>query len=276
VQKINIKQTNMSKKKGIRQWVVFVALACSLPAIGQQHTVLLDNFFNREYRPLPNGGRELYHYTWSDTAQSGYSDWGRTWRDKGLRLATLNSRPSAASLKKASVYILPDPDTERDTDKPQKMDAATASVMLKWVQKGGVLVVMGNDSLNSEQQAINLLTQPAGIRMAGDSRNPVHNDVFQMGAVLISDGHPIFALARTLFLKEVSSLELTGAARAFLSHHADGYVIGAYSPYGKGHVVVVGDPWLYNEYVNGKLPDSFDNDMAMTEFTFWLVSLIKK
>jgi len=38
-------------------------------------------------------------------------------------------------------------------------------------------------------------------------------------------------------------------------------MVCAYSQFGKGTVIVVGDPWLYNEYGNRKLPDSFSNDL---------------
>jgi unsaturated rhamnogalacturonyl hydrolase len=37
----------------------------------------------------------------------------------------------------------------------------------------------------------------------------------------------------------------------------------AESSYGKGKVIAIGDPWLYNEYIDHwSLPDEFDNYQA--------------
>jgi unsaturated rhamnogalacturonyl hydrolase len=50
-------------------------------------------------------------------------------------------------------------------------------------------------------------------------------------------------------------------------------VIIATASYGKGKVLVIGDPWLYNEYVNGrKLPDTYHNFAAATDLVRWLLS----
>jgi unsaturated rhamnogalacturonyl hydrolase len=48
------------------------------------------------------------------------------------------------------------------------------------------------------------------------------------------------------------------------------------APYGKGYVFAVGDPWLYNEYVDGrKLPSSFQNFEALQQIVNWIVSKAK-
>ena len=42
--------------------------------------------------------------------------------------------------------------------------------------------------------------------------------------------------------------------------------------FGKGKVFVIGDPWLYNEYTDGrKLPVQFNNFEAMQVLTKWLL-----
>ena len=48
----------------------------------------------------------------------------------------------------------------------------------------------------------------------------------------------------------------------------------AVAKYGKGTVFAVGDPWLYNEYVNGRLPTGFENDKAAADLTKWLIAQI--
>ena len=47
----------------------------------------------------------------------------------------------------------------------------------------------------------------------------------------------------------------------------------AASKYGKGFVFAVGDPWLYNEYIdNRKLPEDFNNYKAAENFIKWLLN----
>ena len=47
-------------------------------------------------------------------------------------------------------------------------------------------------------------------------------------------------------------------------------IIIASTPHGKGKVLVVGDPWLYNEYVNGrKITGDLDNYKAVVELVNW-------
>ena len=47
----------------------------------------------------------------------------------------------------------------------------------------------------------------------------------------------------------------------------------ATSKYGKGSVFAVGDPWLYNEYTDGrKLPVDFENFKAAQDLSRWLLN----
>jgi unsaturated rhamnogalacturonyl hydrolase len=51
----------------------------------------------------------------------------------------------------------------------------------------------------------------------------------------------------------------------------------ATAKYGKGTVFAVGDPWLYNEYTDGrKLPADFDNYTAAEMLSSWLLQQGKK
>ncbi|MBK9570609.1 MAG: hypothetical protein IPO53_12320, partial [Chitinophagaceae bacterium] len=46
----------------------------------------------------------------------------------------------------------------------------------------------------------------------------------------------------------------------------------AMARYGKGTVFALGDPWIYNEYLDGrKLPASFENYKAAEEWVKWLI-----
>ena len=244
-----------------------------MEAVNAQKTVLLDNYFNHEFRKKADGTMEPFHYLWADTAQSGFSKWGKVFQTKGFKISELPAAPTSLNLKSADVYIIVDPDTDRETASPNYISSTDVKNIAAWVKKGGVLVVLGNDSLNAEQVHVNDLLRVFGIQFNADSKNPVLKDDFDMGAVYSGANHSVFKKAKKLYLKEVSSLTLTKPAKAFLKHHQDNYVIGACSKFGKGTVIVVGDPWLYNEYVNGKLPVSFNNDIALVEFTDWIGSL---
>jgi unsaturated rhamnogalacturonyl hydrolase len=47
----------------------------------------------------------------------------------------------------------------------------------------------------------------------------------------------------------------------------------AVANYGKGTVFVIGDPWLYNEYVDGrKLPAEYENFKAAQDLSRWLIA----
>jgi unsaturated rhamnogalacturonyl hydrolase len=51
----------------------------------------------------------------------------------------------------------------------------------------------------------------------------------------------------------------------------------AVSKLGKGTVFAIGDPWLYNEYTDGrKLSSSFENNTAAQDLAKWLISKTNK
>ena len=136
----------------------------------------------------------------------------------------------------------------------------------------GVLVVMANDSLNVEFEHLNHLTETFGIHLNGDSKSKVYNDKYEMAAFFIPQNDPIFTTAKKVYLKEVSSLSLSKTAKPILVHQTEKYTVGASAKVGKGMVVVIGDPWFYNEYLNGRLgyKNGWDNTKAADDFTKWL------
>jgi unsaturated rhamnogalacturonyl hydrolase len=80
----------------------------------------------------------------------------------------------------------------------------------------------------------------------------------------------IFSTTQKMFLKELSVLEIKAPAKAIVKKDED--VIIATAGYGKGKVIAVGDPWLYNEYVEGrKLPIEYENYKAGADLVKWLL-----
>jgi unsaturated rhamnogalacturonyl hydrolase len=258
----------------------FLFTACSIVFFvthAQTKTVTLDCFFNNEYKKNPQGEMVRFHYTWEDTAQSGYSKLGEIFKQKGFQLKSLETAPTKDNLKATSVYLIVDPDTEKETAKPNFIEATHIKTIAEFVKNGGVLVIMANDSGNVEFAHLNKLTETFGIHLNGDSKSKVYNDKYEMAAFIIPTKDSIFTTAKKVYLKEVSSLQLSKNATPIIKHQTENYVVGAKAKYGKGTVVVIGDPWFYNEYLNGRLGYShgWDNDKAANDFVSWLFKLVE-
>jgi unsaturated rhamnogalacturonyl hydrolase len=96
-----------------------------------------------------------------------------------------------------------------------------------------------------------------------------------MGGVDVPAGNEIFKTVRKIFIKEVSTLSLSGKAKAVVTANGDN--IMAIAKHGRGSVFVIGDPWLYNEYVDGRrLPAEYENFKAAKDLSRWALGLAKK
>jgi unsaturated rhamnogalacturonyl hydrolase len=238
---------------------------------GKGKTVLLDDYFNHEVRKSKSGVDEVWHYKWNEMPDAGFYTWGRIFKSYGAAIETLSAEPTAANLKRADVYIIVDPDTPKETANPKFVEPRHVKAIADWVKAGGVLVLMGNDAQNAELDKFNSLAQEFGIQFNKDRKFEVINNDYNMGGVEIAAGNEIFSTARKVFVKEISTLSLTGKAKPVVT--ADGMNIMAVSAHGKGRVFVIGDPWLYNEYVDGRrLPAEFENFKAALDLSRWLIS----
>jgi unsaturated rhamnogalacturonyl hydrolase len=243
--------------------------------VGKDKTVLLDYYFNNEWRKDPNGNNIRYHYTWDDRMNSGFALFGDVFRSYGAQTKSLESAPTKKNLKGADVYIIVDPDTEKETAQPHYMDETSAKAIAKWVKKGGVLILMANDKGNADLQHTNILASKFGVKFNEDNYNLVQNDNFPQGAVIISDNNPVFETARRVYIKELATLQVSNPATTIVSK--EGKNVIAVAKYGKGAAFIIGDPWLYNEYTDGrKLTPDFDNYKAMQDLAKWAVSQGKK
>lgn len=241
----------------------------AIPKTGKNITVTIDNFFNNEFRKGITGQPESWHYVWNENDNGGFSLWGHIFHNRGAVTTTLTEAPTAASLAKSNILIMVDPDTEKETVKPNYMTEAHATAIANWVKQGGVLVVLQNDAGNSEIKTFNTLTDKFGIHFKEDSRNHVEGKQWEQGALFIPAGNSVFANTKKIYIKEISTLELKQPAKALYTDKGD--VIMATAKVGKGAVFAVGDPWFYNEYLDGRrLPESFENYQAATDLTEWL------
>ncbi|HEX7956086.1 MAG TPA: DUF4350 domain-containing protein, partial [Pyrinomonadaceae bacterium] len=244
------------------------AAAAGRPGRGKR--VVLDDYFNHEVKKDAAGRSTVWHYKWDEMPNSGFYVWGHVFRNLGARTETLSEAPTAQNLKGASVYIIVDPDTKEETEEPHFVEPPHVKAVADWVKSGGVLVLLGNDAGNAEFDHFNELARAFGIRFNKDSRNRVQGNNFAEGKISVPAGHEIFRTARELYLKEISTLTLSKPAEAALRHQ--GFDVIAVAKHGRGTVFAVGDPWLYNEYVDGrKLPPEFDNYEAARDLAKWLL-----
>lgn len=240
--------------------------------IGTGKTVIIDDYFNHQMKKDDNGRTITWHYKWDEWDNGGYSLWGKVFNSFGAITETLSAAPTAANLAGASVYIVIDPRVDKDSTAPKAQDA---EVIANWVKNGGVLAVMANDAPNCDLEHLNLIVGKFGIQFNLDSLNHVEGNMFEQGVVMVTGPNEVLQTAKKLYLKEISTLKLTAPAKPLLMHN--GNAIMATAKYGKGSVFVVGDPWIYDEYTDGrKLPADYDNFKVAQDLSRWLLNQAKK
>jgi unsaturated rhamnogalacturonyl hydrolase len=234
-----------------------------------QKVVGLDNFFNKEIKSETS---TPFHYLWSDTAFSGYSKWGQIFTSKGAVISTVG-RPDSKTLSKLDVYIIVDPDSTSESPYPNYIASIDIEAIKQWVKRGGVLAVLANDGPNCEFTHLNKLMSEFGITFNHVTLHPVNGNNYETGASTNLPDHQLFKGVSKIFMKEISCISLSGTAKAILTEN--GKVLMAENKYGKGYVFAVGDPWIYNEYIDHAiLPQSFENLKAaenMTDILLWYV-----
>jgi unsaturated rhamnogalacturonyl hydrolase len=243
------------------------------PATGK--TVLLDEYFNNEHhKDSITGANVRFHYIWNEMDNNGYAIWGHIFNKLGARTDTLAAAPTASNLAKSSLYIIVDPDNEKESPAPNYPSDADINAIENWVKAGGVLVLMANDSANCEFTHFNRLAARFGIQFNFDDYHKVTGSQFEMGAfngVSMTAQDGIFKTTNKIYIKELSTLSLSGSAKAVFTDA--GHNIMAVARVGKGTVYAVGDPWFYNEYTDGrKLPADFENYNAARDLAQWLLA----
>lgn len=233
--------------------------------------VTLDYYFNHEVRPDKNGQLERYHYTWEDATNTGFSILGDVFKHNGAKLDTLGNAPTMANLKATNIYIIVDPDNRKENPNPKYIEPKDINEITAWVKAGGVLLLLANDSANVELPHFNNLAAKFGMHFNNDMQNHVVDDAhFEDGTININS-NPIFKTAGKIFMKDVCSVGVKAPAKAALRNKNNAIII-ATARYGRGTVMAVGDPWLYNEYTNGRLPATFQNDKAANDIVRWLIA----
>ncbi|OQP56257.1 glycoside hydrolase family 88/105 protein [Niastella populi] len=258
--------------KGVGAYLLAGAEMENYPSVfpGKGKTVTVDYYFNHEDKKELNGFKYPTHYTWNEMSYNGFSYLGDIFSSYGAKLSTLEEAPTAANLAKSDVYIVVDPDGLKDNRNPNYVQEAHVKAIAGWVKKGGVLVLMANDSLNCDLLHFNKLANTFGINFSNRGRNFVKGNQYETGAVPIPAGNEVFKQTKKAYLKEISIIEAKAPAKPLVKVEND--IIMAVAKYGKGTVFAVGDPWLYNEYTDGrKIPAEYENAKAAYELAKWLL-----
>ena len=237
---------------------------------GLGSTVLLDGWYNSQTRKNAAGQTVLFHYKWNDYSNSGYSLFGHIFSSYGVQTKTLTTAPTMDKLKAARYYIIASPDNPSKTPEPHYMNAEDAAQIAAWVKEGGVLVMMENDPDNADITHLDVLADRFGLHFNNALAHHVIGDQFDMGRMNITRPSDPFSSPHVLYMKDTCSLSLSKGAEALLEWKGD--TLMAVAHYGKGTVVAVTDPWVYNEYIDGrKLPSEYDNFGGGREFVRWLL-----
>jgi unsaturated rhamnogalacturonyl hydrolase len=243
-------------------------------SVGKGKTVTLDYYFNHEMRKNINGKPEQTHYVWEEDDNNGYSMFGNIFHKYGVETNSLKTAPTLTNLKNSSIYIIVDPDTEKETAHPNYINESDINSIYDWVKNGGVLLLFGNDSANVEFTHFNKLAAKFGIQFNFDCQNKETGRNFEMAEVNIDPGNQVFKNVNKVYIKEYASLSLSSPAYAVLKQ---GNVnVAAVAKIGKGTVFAVGDPWFYNEYTDGrKLPPDYQNYQAAEDLVNWAIEQAK-
>ena len=187
-----------------------------------------------------------------------------------METKTLTTAPTVEKLRGAQFYIIASPDNPSKTPNPHYMTADDADQIAQWVRGGGVLVMMENDPDNADIPHMDLLADKFGLHFNNVLVHHVIDDNFAMGRIDLTVVPAPFKRPHVLYMKDTCSLTLSQDAVPVLRYNGD--LLMAMTRYGKGMVFAVTDPWLYNEYTDGrKLPADYDNFAAGNELVQWLI-----
>jgi len=246
-------------------------LSLNFQYVFAQPVVGLDNWFNHEINAKTG---KPFHYLWTDTEFSGFSRWGEIFTSRGSKITTIG-KPDDAVLSKINVYIIVDPDTTTESSNPNYLNSDEIASITRWVKNGGVLAVLANDAPNCEFTHLNKLMREFGMSFNHVTLHPVTGTDFEMGASTNLPAHPLFKGVKKIYLKEIADINIKGTAKAILTEK--GKVLIAENNFGKGYVFAIGDPWIYNEYIDhDRLPESFENRKAAENLTDLLLGHAKK
>ena len=211
----------------------------SLAACGAA-VVAVDGYHNNETK-------DPQHYRWEGTRNGGYSQLGAIAQGLGGELRTVREPLAAKTLQGIGVFIIADPDTPAEADDPKYISASEIDALEKWVSDGGRLVLFGNDKGNAEFEHFNKLAARFGIEFV----ETIYRDSAGKSKLNLASQTPVLGVGLTAYLVDVAPLKISSPKFEALLTDGDTPIM-ALVHHGKGLVVALGDPWIYNEYIHSK------------------------
>jgi unsaturated rhamnogalacturonyl hydrolase len=243
--------------------------------LGRGRNVLVDGWFNSQLRADAFGRQIEFHYKWNTWDEAGYSLFGHIFHNFGAATSELDDEPTLANLKSAQVYLIASPDNLDKNPHAHFANAEDATQIANWVRAGGVLMIMENDTSYADLDHFNAVSEKFGIHFNSILRKHVIGTNWDQGKIQIDDKGPIFHHPHTIYVKDVCTISASGPAHAVLTEGDD--VFMATAKYGNGTVYAMVDPWLYNEYTDGrKLPATYDNFAAGNELVRWILEQVPR
>lgn len=241
--------------------------------LGRGDVVMVDGWFNSQQRVDAFGKPVTFHYKWDTEDGPGYSLFGHLFREFGAQTTELDREPTLENLRGAQVFVIASPDNPDKNPRPHFANSEDADQMARWVKAGGVLVIMENDTSFADLAHFNVIAEKFGIHFNSVLRKHVIGRQWQMGKIAVAGNGPIFHHPHTLYMKDVCTISVREPAKAALTEGSD--IFMATAKYGKGTVYANVDPWLYNEYTDGrKLPAEYDNFAAGKELVRWVLEQV--
>ena len=237
-------------KKGIWLTTIIACLFGSAEAAAKP-MVALDCYHNNETPP---------HYIWGKTDINNFSQFAGIIKSLGGDTMSIHTALDSSALANVNVLIIVDPDTTTENQNPKYISSAETTAVDRWVQRGGILMLLANDSAECEFTHLNQLSSQFGIHFNGD----VYGGGYDFTNL---PNHPFFTGCTTLHIKGISTFTITLPAQAVLTVNSKILMVTATK--GKGTVFALGDPWLLNEYIN-----TGDNKKCGTNVMQWLFARI--
>ena len=243
--------------------------------LARAKTIVLDAWFNSQQRQNAAGQSESFHYKWSDRSDSGYALFGHMLRSVGMKTETLYEAPTLNNLRDAQYYLIVSPDIPIKNPHPHYVTDADAEQVAAWVKQGGILVILENDPPNADIDHLNLLADRVGLHFENVLHHHILGEQVEDGRIPVAGSGPLFQHPHTLYMKDTTAITLKGPGAVLLRDRGD--VVMAAVKCGRGTVFAAVDPWIYNEYTDGrknpKIYGQFDNFAGGQEFVRWLSQL---